>query len=210
MRRLGAPPRARLAAARRCSRSSRCSLLAAAVAALTFGAAGRGRHVALRGACRSARALANALESYVALCRAGALAERARRALPARRSAPPGPGVAAARCCSRSCGWWLRAARARPYFAVGWLWFLGTLVPVIGLVQVGAQARADRYMYLPLIGLSIVVAWGACDLLEPPARAARWRGAVPRAAPRRARVVHVAARSITGATPSRCSSTRSR
>ncbi len=54
--------------------------------------------------------------------------------------------------------------RTRPYVMVGWLWFLGTLVPVIGLVQVGAQARADRYTYLPLIGLSIAVAWAAVDV----------------------------------------------
>ncbi|HWZ30668.1 MAG TPA: tetratricopeptide repeat protein [Bryobacteraceae bacterium] len=47
----------------------------------------------------------------------------------------------------------------RPYLAVGWLWYLGTLVPVIGLVQVGSQARADRYTYLPLIGISIMLAW---------------------------------------------------
>jgi len=55
--------------------------------------------------------------------------------------------------------------RSRPYLLVGWFWYLGTLVPVIGLVQVGMQARADRYMYLPLIGLSIVLAWGSADLL---------------------------------------------
>jgi tetratricopeptide (TPR) repeat protein len=48
---------------------------------------------------------------------------------------------------------------ARPYLLVGWLWFLGTLVPVIGLVQVGAQARADRYMYIPMVGLAIMIAW---------------------------------------------------
>jgi tetratricopeptide (TPR) repeat protein len=65
----------------------------------------------------------------------------------------------------------VRLAAARPYVIVGWLWYLGTLVPVIGLVQVGMQARADRYMYLPLIGLSIAVAWGAAQ---------RWR--IPRAA----------------------------
>jgi len=52
------------------------------------------------------------------------------------------------------------AARKRPYYGVGWLWYLGTLVPVIGLVQVGAQAMADRYTYLPLIGLFIMIAWG--------------------------------------------------
>jgi tetratricopeptide (TPR) repeat protein len=58
----------------------------------------------------------------------------------------------------------LRWARTLPYLAVGWLWYLGTLVPMIGLVQVGLQARADRYMYLPLVGLAIAVAWGAADL----------------------------------------------
>ncbi|HEY8153599.1 MAG TPA: tetratricopeptide repeat protein [Myxococcota bacterium] len=59
----------------------------------------------------------------------------------------------------------LRLARRAPYLVVGWLWFVGMLVPVIGLVQVGMQARADRYLYLPLIGLSIAVAWGVPDLL---------------------------------------------
>ena len=52
-----------------------------------------------------------------------------------------------------------RAARARPWIAVGWLWFLGTLVPVIGLVQVGSQAMADRYTYVPMIGLAFAVAY---------------------------------------------------
>ncbi len=47
----------------------------------------------------------------------------------------------------------------RPYLAVGWLWYLGTLVPVIGLVQIGAQAMADRYTYVPLLGIFIAVAW---------------------------------------------------
>jgi tetratricopeptide (TPR) repeat protein len=55
----------------------------------------------------------------------------------------------------------LRAARARPYLPVGWFWYLGSLVPVIGLVQVGQQAMADRYTYLPLIGISALLAWTA-------------------------------------------------
>jgi len=59
-----------------------------------------------------------------------------------------------------------RAARQRPYFLVGWLWFLGMLVPVIGLVQVGNQSIADRYTYLPLIGLSLAVVWGTTDFLD--------------------------------------------
>ncbi|HZN53677.1 MAG TPA: tetratricopeptide repeat protein [Candidatus Polarisedimenticolaceae bacterium] len=68
----------------------------------------------------------------------------------------------------------LLARRSRPYALVGWLWYLGMLVPVIGLVQVGGQAIADRYMYLPSIGLLVAIAWGTADLL----RARR----VPRAA----------------------------
>ena len=51
------------------------------------------------------------------------------------------------------------------YLAVGWLWYVGTLVPVIGLVQVGGQAMADRYTYVPLIGLFIMAAWGIPELL---------------------------------------------
>lgn len=54
----------------------------------------------------------------------------------------------------------VRAWRTQPYLAVGWFWFLGTLVPVIGLVQVGSQRIADRYLYLPSIGLFVIVAWG--------------------------------------------------
>jgi tetratricopeptide (TPR) repeat protein len=56
-----------------------------------------------------------------------------------------------------------------PYLAVGWFWYLGTLVPVIGLVQVGQQALADRYTYIPLTGLFIIIAWGLPDLLT------KWR-----------------------------------
>ncbi len=58
----------------------------------------------------------------------------------------------------------LALARRCPYLIVGWLWYLGTLVPVIGLVQAGEQALADRYTYVPLIGLFLAAAWGAGDL----------------------------------------------
>ncbi len=58
----------------------------------------------------------------------------------------------------------IRAGRRYPYLPVGWLWYVGTLVPVIGLVQVGDQAMADRYTYVSLIGLFIVVAWGVPDV----------------------------------------------
>jgi tetratricopeptide (TPR) repeat protein len=55
--------------------------------------------------------------------------------------------------------------KARPYLAVGWFWYLGTLVPVIGLVQVGVQSHADRYMYVPMVGLLVMIAWGGADLI---------------------------------------------
>ena len=91
-------------------------------------------------------------------------------------------------------GWWIAGASLilvavsvaaiwaglrYPYLPVGWYWYLGTLVPVIGLVQVGSQPIADRYTYVPLIGLFIVMAWGVPDLLS------RWplgRRALPAAA----------------------------
>jgi tetratricopeptide (TPR) repeat protein len=62
-----------------------------------------------------------------------------------------------------------RAARSVPYLAVGWFWYLGTLVPVIGVVQVGIQSMADRFTYVPLVGIFIAIAWGVPDAL------ARWR-----------------------------------
>ena len=62
--------------------------------------------------------------------------------------------------CAAAC------VRRHPYCIVGWLWYLGTLIPVIGLVQVGSQSMADRYTYIPLIGLFIVVVWGVADLLR--------------------------------------------
>ena len=62
-----------------------------------------------------------------------------------------------------------RAGRRHPYLVVGWLWYLGTLVPVIGLAQSGFQAMADRFTYIPLVGLFIAIAWGANALV------ARWK-----------------------------------
>jgi tetratricopeptide (TPR) repeat protein len=57
-------------------------------------------------------------------------------------------------------------ARRQRFLAVGWFWYIGTLVPVIGLVQVGRQSMADRYTYIPSIGLSIMAAWGIPELLS--------------------------------------------
>ncbi len=60
----------------------------------------------------------------------------------------------------------VRTMKQHPYFITGWLWYIGTLVPVIGLIQVGGQAMADRYTYVPLIGLFIIIAWGIPELLS--------------------------------------------
>jgi len=61
-------------------------------------------------------------------------------------------------------------ARRHRYLVVGWLWFLGTLLPVIGIVQVGVQGMADRYTYVPCIGLYIIAAWGSADLARRASR----------------------------------------
>jgi tetratricopeptide (TPR) repeat protein len=60
--------------------------------------------------------------------------------------------------------WVIRQWRARPYLGVGWFWFLGAMVPTVGLVQVGDQSMADRYTYVPGVGILIMVAWGLYDL----------------------------------------------
>jgi tetratricopeptide (TPR) repeat protein len=67
-----------------------------------------------------------------------------------------------------------RLGRAHPYLLVGWGWYLGTLVPVIGLVQVGTQAMADRYLYVPLIGIAIAAAWGTAALAPRAHRTLTW------------------------------------
>jgi len=60
----------------------------------------------------------------------------------------------------------VRSRRALPYLTVGWFWYLITLTPVIGIIQVGTHAMADRYTYVPLLGLFIILAWGIPDLLS--------------------------------------------
>lgn len=66
-------------------------------------------------------------------------------------------------------------ARQRPWWIVGWLWFLGTLVPMIGLVQVGGQSRADRYTLLPHVGLIVALVWGLAEVWENVRRAGAGR-----------------------------------
>src|SRR5438067_349071 len=68
--------------------------------------------------------------------------------------------------------------KPRPYLFTGWFWYLGTLVPVIGLVQVGDQALADRYTYVPLIGLFLMIAWSIAEVAARGPALARVSGAL--------------------------------
>lgn len=110
--------------------------------------------------------LANAAVSYVAYL--GKLLWPVRLCVfyPFRYAPPALEWVGAVVLLSLISGLVLSRWRKRPYLVVGWAWYLGTLVPVIGLVQVGAQAMADRYMYLPSVGLFLMLAWGAAELAE--------------------------------------------
>jgi tetratricopeptide (TPR) repeat protein len=114
------------------------------------------------------------------------------------RGIPPGQVIAALGLLIAISAVALAFWRRSPYLLVGWLWYVGMMVPVIGLVQISYYARADRYTYLPQIGIYVMVIWGAAELaarlrarryvsvfaallliatLIPPARAqvSRWR-----------------------------------
>jgi tetratricopeptide (TPR) repeat protein len=62
--------------------------------------------------------------------------------------------------------WVVLAARRRPYLAVGWAWFVVVLLPVSGLIQVGSHSRADRYTYVPLVGIFLMIVWGVVEVLS--------------------------------------------
>lgn len=96
-------------------------------------------------------------------------------AIPLAQTVAAGAGLIALTVCA------LAAARRWPYATVGWLWYVLTLLPVIGLIQVGRQSFADRYTYLPHIGLLMAVTWGLGDLLAR-GRVPRWLGPVVGAA----------------------------
>jgi len=75
--------------------------------------------------------------------------------------------VALAAAALAAISWAVVRFRQRcPYLATGWFWFLITLLPVIGIVRAGEQARADRYMYVPMVGLAVMVAWGGAELMQ--------------------------------------------
>ncbi|HTV64539.1 MAG TPA: hypothetical protein VMD98_02985 [Bryocella sp.] len=90
---------------------------------------------------------------------------------PHAKSAPPAWQLLAASVLLLALTVWAIRSHNRPYLAVGWFWFLGTMVPMIGLVQVGSQAMADRYAYLPMVGVFLAACWGLADWAE------RWKSA---------------------------------
>jgi len=81
--------------------------------------------------------------------------------------------LAAAFLCGISAMAW-KQREQRPYLLVGWLWFIGSLVPVIGIVQVGSQARADRYAYVPMIGLLLAGIWSLAEFVQRKHSRVKW------------------------------------
>ena len=110
--------------------------------------------------------LANAVVNYVAYIQKMVWPARLAAFYPYRQSVSPWTVVAAALLLVGVTVGVVRGARRRPYLLVGWFWFLGTLLPVIGIIQAGIQSIADRYTYIPLIGLFIIVVWSAAELAE--------------------------------------------
>ena len=109
--------------------------------------------------------LANAVVSYAIYLQQTAWPTRLAVLYPLPSEVPLVSWLPAALVLSAICILVAICGRTRPYLAVGWLWYLGTLVPTIGIIQFGLQARADRFTYLPLVGVFIMLAWGIPDLL---------------------------------------------
>jgi hypothetical protein len=76
--------------------------------------------------------------------------------------------IAAALALAIATGIVVSERRRRPYLMVGWLWFLGSMLPMIGLVQVGRHAMADRFAYIPYIGLFVMAVWTVADWARGP------------------------------------------
>ncbi len=142
--------------------------LAALSSVVTVLAQRQGGAVAGLGGVSLSLRLANALASYAAYIGNMLWPVRLAAYYPLATSAPVMQACLGAVLLIGVTALAIRTRRRHGYFLVGWLWYVGTLIPVIGLVQVGSQSMADRYTYLPLIGLFLIAAWGAPEL------AARW------------------------------------
>ena len=137
----------------------------AASSVVTFAVQRKGGAVAAADGLPFGVRIANAIVSYVAYIGKTIWPARLAAFYPYPTSLPAWKVGSAAALLAGATFIALRSSGKRPYLAVGWLWYLGTLVPVIGLVQVGTQSMADRYTYIPIIGLFIIAAWGAGDLI---------------------------------------------
>jgi tetratricopeptide (TPR) repeat protein len=179
----GAPAAARAPRARRAPARSLAGLIAekwplfamsAAASLITFVVQRKAGAVVSTLAAPIAQRVSNALISYWRYVAKTLWPTGMAPFYPNEPGAGPAAALLAAAALAAVTALALRQARRRPYLAVGWLWYVGMLVPVIGVIQVGTQAYADRYTYLPTIGLLIAGVWGASDLL---ARAPRARSA---------------------------------
>ena len=168
LRRLATSPRTGLPTLAGLARSLRAQLPAFALAALFSAIAYREQAVdgamVARGVLPLTLRIANAVDALWAYLADSVWPSglSAFYPYPTSMPSPLATGLGAAALAAITLGL-LRAARRAPAATVGWLWFLGTLVPVLGLVQVGMQSRADRYMYVPLIGLAFGVAFPCAD-----------------------------------------------
>jgi len=147
--------------------------LSLAASMVTYLAQQRGGAVSSLQATPAGTRLANAVISYVAYILKMLWPARLAAFYPFPRELPPWQVVGATLALVAISVLVAFSVRGRPYLAVGWLWYLGSLVPVIGLVEVGAQCRADRYTYVPLVGISIMIAWGAAEAFQRWPRARR-------------------------------------
>ena len=150
--------------------------LAAASSVVTIVVQRRGGAVGALAAYPLALRFENAALNYLAYIGQMIWPARLSAFYPYRESVNPGTVVGAILLLAVITIAILRSSIRRPYLLVGWFWYLGTLLPVIGVVQVGMQSMADRYTYVPLIGLFIIVAWGGADLI---ARFTRRRAMAP-------------------------------
>lgn len=142
-------------------------LIAVAVAAgvLTFLAQQSGGGIKSTAAVSVADRISNALISYVAYLTKMVWPVKLACFYPFPDSFAPWQVGGALLLLVLGTGSAVRSTRRHPFAVVGWLWYLGTLVPVIGLVKIGAFSMADRYSYVPLIGIFIVIIWGVPELL---------------------------------------------
>jgi protein O-mannosyl-transferase len=140
--------------------------LSAGIAVITFIAQGKGGAVASLARIPFGRRVANALISYMIYLLQMFWPARLAVFYPLPSTIPVWQVIAALLALLGITAMVLRWLHRFPYLTVGWFWYLGTLVPVIGLVQVGMQAHADRYAYLPLVGIFMMLAWGLAEWVE--------------------------------------------